>query len=129
MLWVLFSQRSPGRSSQSPTISLSTFVSWFCAAYVLHVAHFMLLRATGLALPNMSCTVLPVGIIFNFFVLYTGLYVPRPQGQDGLFWIKYYNVGMHSNQDRDRQEETALAFLFFSPFHAALIRHVRICHR
>lgn len=72
--------------------SADKFFTWFCIVYVLHMALSMIFRAIAVASPTMGRAVLPVGIMFNVFVLYTGLYVPGPQMQVWLFWIKYLNV-------------------------------------
>ncbi|KAI9166308.1 ABC transporter patM [Paramyrothecium foliicola] len=71
--------------------SADKFFTWFCIVYVLHLALSMVFRAIAVASPNMGRAVLPVGLMFNAFVLYTGLYVPGPQMQVWLFWIKYCN--------------------------------------
>ncbi|KAH7054333.1 ABC transporter PeaB1 [Macrophomina phaseolina] len=71
--------------------SADKFFTWFCIVYVLHMALSMVFRAIAVASPNMGRAVLPVGLMFNVFVLYTGLYVPGPQMQVWLFWIKYLN--------------------------------------
>ncbi|KAI0023474.1 ABC transporter PeaB1 [Xylariomycetidae sp. FL0641] len=71
--------------------SADKFFTWFCVVYVLHMALSMVFRAIAVASPTMGRAVLPVGIMFNIFVLYTGLYVPGPQMQVWLFWIKYLN--------------------------------------
>ncbi|KAK8877617.1 ABC transporter [Apiospora arundinis] len=67
------------------------FFTWFCIVYVLHMALSMVFRGIAVASPTMGRAILPVGIMFNVFVLYTGLYVPGPQMQIWLFWIKYCN--------------------------------------
>ncbi|KAI1385489.1 ABC transporter [Hypoxylon trugodes] len=67
------------------------FFIWFCIVYIEHMALSMVFRAIAVVSPNMGRAVLPVGIMFNVFVLYTGLYVPGPQMQVWLFWIKYCN--------------------------------------
>ncbi|KAF6823067.1 ABC-2 type transporter [Colletotrichum plurivorum] len=67
------------------------FFTWFCVVYVLHMALSMIFRAIAVASPNMGRAVLPVGLMFNVFVLYTGLYVPGPQMQSWLFWVRYLN--------------------------------------
>lgn len=67
------------------------FFTWFCIVYVEHMALSMVFRAIAVMSLNMGRVVLPVGIMFNVFVLYTGL-VPGPQMQVWLFWIKYCNV-------------------------------------
>lgn len=72
--------------------SADKFFTWFCIVYVLHMTLSMVFRAIAVASPNMGRAVLPVGLMFNMFVLYTGLYVPGPQMQVWLFWIKYLNV-------------------------------------
>lgn len=72
--------------------SADKFFTWFCIVYVLHMALSMIFRAIAVASPNMGRAVLPVGLMFNLFVLYTGLYVPGPQMQIWLFWVRYLNV-------------------------------------
>lgn len=71
--------------------SAEKFFTWFCIVYVLHMALSMIFRAIAVASPNMGRAVLPVGLMFNVFVLYTGLYVPAPNMQIWLFWLKYLN--------------------------------------
>lgn len=72
--------------------SADKFFTWFFMVYVLHMTLSMVFRAIAVASPNIGRAVLPAGLIFNVFVLYTGLYVPGPQMQVWLFWIKYLNV-------------------------------------
>lgn len=72
--------------------SADKFFTWFLIAYVEHMALSMVFRAIAVSSPNMGRAVLPVGLMFNLFVLYTGLYVPGPQMQGWLFWLKYCNV-------------------------------------
>ncbi|KAI1812305.1 ABC transporter [Poronia punctata] len=67
------------------------FFTWFFIVYVLHLALSMIFRAIAVASPNQGRAVLPVGLMFNLFVLYTGLYVPGPQMQIWLFWLRYLN--------------------------------------
>ncbi|MCJ1267220.1 hypothetical protein MMC22_007105 [Lobaria immixta] len=69
----------------------SNFFIWFFTVYVEHLALSMFFRAIAVFSPNMNLAVLPVGIMFNCFVLYTGLYVPGPQMQVWLGWLKYCN--------------------------------------
>jgi ABC-type multidrug transport system permease subunit len=76
--------------------SADKFFTWFCIVYVLHMTLSMVFRAIAVASPNIGRAVLPVGLMFNVFVLYTGLYVPGPQMQVWLFWIKYLNVSILS---------------------------------
>jgi ABC-type multidrug transport system permease subunit len=57
----------------------------------------MVFRAIAVSWPNGARAVLPVGILFNIFVLYTGLYVPPPEMQFPLFWLKYLNVSSHTS--------------------------------
>ncbi|KAI3332377.1 ABC transporter PeaB1 [Xylariaceae sp. AK1471] len=71
--------------------SAGKFFTWFFIVYVLHLALSMVFRAIAVMSPTMGRAVLPVGFMFNVFVLYTGLYVPGPQMQVWLFWIKYLN--------------------------------------
>jgi len=68
------------------------FFIWFFTVYVEHLALSMFFRAIAVFSPNMNRAVLPVGIMFNCFVLYTGLYVPAPQMQVWLGWLRYCNV-------------------------------------
>lgn len=77
--------------------SADRFFTWFLIAYVEHMALSMVFRAIAVTSPNMNRAVLPVGLMFNLFVLYTGLYVPGPQMQSWLFWLKYCNVRLTSN--------------------------------
>ena len=76
-------QRTPGH-----------FFIWFFTIYVEHLCLSMFFRAIAVFSPSMNRAVLPVGIMFNCFVLYTGLYVPAPQMQVWLGWIRYCNVSL-----------------------------------
>lgn len=69
-----------------------SFFIWFLAVYVEHLALSMFFRSVAVFSPNMHRAVLPVGIFFNMYVLYTGLYVPVPQMQSWLGWLRYLNV-------------------------------------
>ncbi|KAF2135661.1 uncharacterized protein K452DRAFT_322935 [Aplosporella prunicola CBS 121167] len=71
--------------------SADKFFTWFFIVYVEHMALSMVFRAIAVASPSMGLAVLPVGLMFNLFVLYTGLYVPGPQMQVWLFWLRYLN--------------------------------------
>lgn len=81
--------------------SADKFFTWFCIVYVLHMALSMVFRAIAVSSPSIGRAVLPVGIMFNIFVLYAGLYVPGPQMQVWLFWVKYCNVSHDSDTHGD----------------------------
>lgn len=68
------------------------FFTWFFIVYLEHLALSMFFRSVAVFSPNMHRAVLPVGIFFNMYVLYTGLYVPAPQMQVWLGWLRYLNV-------------------------------------
>lgn len=70
------------------------FFTWFFILYVEHLALSMIFRAVAVASSNMNWAVLPVGVVFNVGVLYTGLYIPVPQMQVWLSWIRYLNVSI-----------------------------------
>ncbi|CAG9941664.1 unnamed protein product [Clonostachys rosea f. rosea IK726] len=67
------------------------FFTWFLVLYIENMALSMIFRTVGILSKSMSWAVLPVGVIFNLGVIYTGLYIPPPQMQGWLFWIKYIN--------------------------------------
>nr|B6RAL1.1 RecName: Full=ABC transporter patM; AltName: Full=Patulin biosynthesis cluster protein M [Penicillium expansum]ABN48540.1 ABC transporter [Penicillium expansum]AIG62140.1 ABC transporter [Penicillium expansum] len=67
------------------------FFTWFLIIYLEHLALSMFFRSVAIFSPNMHRAVLPVGIFFNMYVLYTGLYVPAPQMQVWLGWLRYLN--------------------------------------
>ncbi|KAJ5279839.1 hypothetical protein N7478_005211 [Penicillium angulare] len=69
----------------------SHFFTWFIVVYVEHLALSMFFRSVAVFSSNMYRAVLPVGIFFNMYVLYTGLYVPIPQMQAWLGWLRYLN--------------------------------------
>ena len=81
LYWLTNFQRTPGH-----------FFLWFLTVYVEHVCLSMFFRAIAIFSPNVNKAILPVGILFNSFVLYTGLYVPAPQMQVWLGWFRYCNV-------------------------------------
>ncbi|KAJ5753797.1 CDR ABC transporter [Penicillium nucicola] len=71
--------------------SAGNFFTWFLIVYLEHLALSMFFRSVAIFSPNMHRAVLPVGIFFNMYVLYTGLYVPAPQMQVWLGWLRYLN--------------------------------------
>lgn len=70
----------------------ANFFIWFVVVYIEHLALSMFFRSVAVFSSNMYRAVLPVGIFFNMYVLYTGLYVPPPQMQVWLGWLRYLNV-------------------------------------
>ena len=83
LYWLTNFQRTP-----------SHFFIWFLTVYVEHICLSMFFRAIAILSRSMNKAILPVGIFFNCFVLYTGLYVPAPQMQVWLGWFKYCNVSI-----------------------------------
>ncbi len=81
LYWLTNFQRTP-----------SHFFIWFLTVYVEHICLSMFFRAIAIVSRSMNKAILPVGIFFNCFVLYTGLYVPAPQMQVWLKWFRYLNV-------------------------------------
>ncbi|KAH8434304.1 uncharacterized protein LDX57_011950 [Aspergillus melleus] len=71
--------------------SPENFFIWFLVVYVEHLALSMFFRSVAVFSSNMNRAVLPVGLFFNMYVLYTGLYVPPPQMQVWLGWLRYLN--------------------------------------
>lgn len=70
------------------------FFIWFVVVYIEHLALSMFFRSVAVFSSNMYRAVLPVGIFFNMYVLYTGLYVPAPQMHVWLGWLRYLNVSI-----------------------------------
>ena len=68
------------------------FFTWFFVLYVEHLTLSMIIRKIAIFSRTMSWAVLPVGVIFNMMVLYTGLYIPPPTMQVWLSWFRYVNV-------------------------------------
>ena len=85
LYWLTNFQRTP-----------SHFFIWFLTIYLEHIALSMFFRAIAILSPSVNKAILPVGVCFNCFVLYTGLYVPPPQMQVWLGWLRYCNVGPES---------------------------------
>lgn len=85
LYWLTNLQRTP-----------SHFFIWFLTVYVEHICLSMFFRAIAIFSRSMNKAVLPVGLMFNCFVLYTGLYVPAPQMQVWLGWFRYCNVSTRS---------------------------------
>ena len=63
------------------------FFTWFLVIYQEHLALLMFFHSVAILSPIMHWVVLPVGIFFNMYVLYMGLYVPTPQMQLWLGWL------------------------------------------
>ncbi|KAL2817468.1 ABC transporter PeaB1 [Aspergillus cavernicola] len=72
-------------------MNAANFFTWFVVVYIEHLALSMFFRSVAVFSSNMYRAVLPVGIFFNMYVLYTGLYVPPPQMQVWLGWLRYLN--------------------------------------
>ncbi|OJJ38758.1 hypothetical protein ASPWEDRAFT_48910 [Aspergillus wentii DTO 134E9] len=72
-------------------MNAANFFTWFVVVYIEHLALSMFFRSVAVFSSNMHRAVLPVGIFFNMYVLYTGLYVPAPQMQVWLGWLRYLN--------------------------------------
>lgn len=83
LYWLTNFQRTP-----------SHFFIWFLTVYIEHICLSMFFRAIAIFSSSMNRAILPVGLLFNCFVLYTGLYVPAPQMQAWLGWFKYCNVSL-----------------------------------
>lgn len=75
------------------------FFIWFLVVYIEHLALSMFFRSVAVFSSNMHRAVLPVGIFFNMYVLYTGLYVPPPQMQVWLGWLRYLNVSQSAQSE------------------------------
>ncbi|EED18472.1 ATP-binding cassette transporter, putative [Talaromyces stipitatus ATCC 10500] len=67
------------------------FFIWFLVIYIEHLALSMFFRSVAVFSPSIHRAILPVGIFFNMYVLYTGFYVPEPQMQVWLSWLRYLN--------------------------------------
>ena len=83
LYWLTNFQRTPAH-----------FFIWFLTVYIEHICLSMFFRAIAIVSRSMNKAILPVGIMFNCFVLYTGLYVPAPQMQVWLGWFRYCNVSV-----------------------------------
>ena len=59
------------------------FFIWFLTVYTEHLALSMSFRPVAIFSSNMNGAILPVGIFFNMYVLYTGLYVPPRRCRSG----------------------------------------------
>ena len=106
LYWLTGFQRTPGH-----------FFIYFFTVYVEHMALSMFFRTIALFSPNMNKAVLPVGIMFNCFVLYTGLYVPAPQMQVWLGWLRYCNVSApveYSRAIRRRSPHSSLYIMLLN---------------
>lgn len=68
------------------------FFTWFLVVYVEHMAMSMLMRAIAVSSRSMTRAVLPVGIVFTGAVLYAGFYIPPPNAQVWLGWVRYLDV-------------------------------------
>ncbi len=67
------------------------FFTYFFAVYIEHLALSMFFRSFAVFSPNTHKAVLPVSVSFNMFVIYTGLYIPPPNMQLWLSWLRYLN--------------------------------------
>ncbi|KAK7756965.1 hypothetical protein SLS62_000981 [Diatrype stigma] len=73
--------------------SADKFFTWFLIVYILHLALSMIFRAIAVASPSIGRAVLPVGIMFNIFVLYTGLFgMERYKLPAGRLATIFYNL-------------------------------------
>ena len=106
----------------------SNFFIWFLIVYIEHLALSMFFRSLAVFSSNANRAVLPVGIFFNMYVLYTGLYVPPPQMQIWLGWLRYLNViPLSSSFSEKKRLQTLAALLRIRIGHDQRIRLFNLC--
>jgi ATP-binding cassette subfamily G (WHITE) protein 2 (SNQ2) len=88
----------------------ANFFTWFFIVYMEHLALSMFFRSVAVFSRNVNLAILPVGIFFNMYVLYTGLYIPPPQMQIWLGWLKYLNPMYYAFESVMLNEFTSLQY-------------------
>jgi ABC-type multidrug transport system permease subunit len=80
------------------------FFTWFVALYMGLIALGVTFRAIAVFTNSPTRAVLPVGLLLNTLIIYTGFYITPPGMKDWLSWIRYLNVsGMYFADDYDTE--------------------------
>ncbi|OKO95199.1 Brefeldin A resistance protein [Penicillium subrubescens] len=76
--WMINFQRTAGH-----------FFTWLVCLYLGLMALSVMFRAIAVFTNSPTRAVLPVGLLLNVFIMYTGFYIPPPGMKVWLSWIRY----------------------------------------
>jgi ATP-binding cassette, subfamily G (WHITE), member 2, SNQ2 len=68
------------------------FFIWFFTLYVSLISMGMMFRTIAVFTTTPTRAVLPVGILMNSLIIYTGFYINPPDMKVWLSWLRYLNV-------------------------------------
>lgn len=80
MYWMVNFQRTAGH-----------FFFFFLTAYISHMSLSVFFRLIAVLSPSMDRAALPVGVALTTMVVYTGWYIPPPNMQIWLKWLRWLN--------------------------------------
>jgi ATP-binding cassette, subfamily G (WHITE), member 2, SNQ2 len=69
------------------------FFIWYLILYVAMVSMGVMFRTIAVFTTTATRAVLPVGILMNSLIIYTGFYINPPGMKVWLGWLRYLNVG------------------------------------
>ncbi|KDE85132.1 pleiotropic drug resistance protein [Aspergillus oryzae 100-8] len=76
--WMINFQRTAGH-----------FFTWLVCLYMGLMALSVMFRAIAVFTNSITRAILPVGLLLNVFIIYTGFYITPPGMKVWLFWIRY----------------------------------------
>ena len=79
--WMIDFQRTAGH-----------FFTWLVCLYMGLMALSVMFRAIAVFTTSITRAILPVGLLLNVFIIYTGFYITPPGMKVWLFWIRYLDV-------------------------------------
>lgn len=83
--WMIDFQRTAGH-----------FFTWLVCIYMGLMALSVMFRAIAVFTTSITRAFLPVGLLFNVLIIYTGFYITPPGMKVWLGWIRYLNVCLPS---------------------------------
>lgn len=81
--WMINFQRTAGH-----------FFTWLVCLYMGLMALSVMFRAIAVFTTSPTRAVLPVGLLLNVFIMYTGFYITPPGMKVWLSWIRYLDVSL-----------------------------------
>jgi ABC-type multidrug transport system ATPase subunit len=69
-----------------------SFFTWYLSLYVSLMAMGVMFRTIAVFTTTATRAVLPVGILMNSFIIFTGFYINPPGMKIWLGWLRYLNV-------------------------------------
>lgn len=88
--WMINFQRTAGH-----------FFTWLVCLYMGLMALSVMFRAIAVFTNSITRAILPVGLLLNVFIIYTGFYITPPGMKVWLFWIRYLDVSLQQEAQND----------------------------